>query len=413
MTRMTTRRCMRTAHAGALSLLLCSSAVSAQGGSPGPQAAALPLSGKTGVAGSALATQTALPGGTSGVNTVSPTVQVQGPLAGSRPAGALAALAGPLGLREAVRRGLEYNLGSVSVSQMVQQAHGQRRIARSALLPNLTSDLTAAVRQINLAAQGFEFGGSFQGFEIPDVVGPFHFVDFRGRLSQTVFDLTSLNNYRAARETARAAELSADDARDLVVLAVGGTYLQVQAARERVEAARTQVETANALYEQAAQRRAVGLLAQVDVDRSQIQSLTQQQRLAVLQSDLAKQKIKLVRMIGLGATDQYDLAEAVPYAPMAELVLDDALRQATENRRDLQAADAQLRAARRALAATRSERLPTVTVNADYGAIGRNPSEARRTFSVVGRVRTDLGGWSDRGARGTGRGRGGAASRGA
>ena len=49
-----------------------------------------------------------------------------------------------------------------------------------------------------------------------------------------------------------------------------------------------------------------------------------------------------------------------------------------------------MQAAERALASARAERLPTVAVSADYGTIGRNPSEAEATFSVVGRVRVPL-----------------------
>lgn len=368
--------------------LVCCVLAGLLGASASARGQLLPLSGRSGASGSALVTQPALPGATSSVNTVTPTIQVQGALSGSRPSST--PLNGPLGLRAAVQQGLDYNLGHVSVSQAVQQARSQRTMARSALLPTLMGDLSASVQQINLAAQGLDFGTSFGGFDIPSVVGPFHNIDLRARVSQSVFDLSSLNTYRASRETQRATELSADDARDLVVLAVGGTYLQAQAARARLEAARTQVETANALFVQTGERRRAGLLAQVDVDRSHIQALTQQQRLASVQNDLAKLKINLLRMIGLGATDQYELGEAVAFTPAPVVALDEAIRQARESRADLKAAEAQVRAAERALAAARAERLPTVTVNADYGAIGKDPGSAERTYGVVGRLRMPL-----------------------
>jgi len=372
----------RTTWLATAALLFMAAPALAQGG-----AIALPLSGRTAGVGSAGATQTALPGATSSVNTVSPTVLVQGPLSGSRTGSRV--LSGPLGFRDAVQRGLDYNLGSVSVAQMVQQARSQRTIARSALLPNLSGDLSVALQQLNLAAQGFDFGDAIEGFTIPRVVS-FHNVDIRARLSQTLFDRTSLNNYRSTRESARAMELSADDARDLVVLAVGGTYLQVQAARARLDATATQVETAEALLKQTRERQAVGLLAKVDVDRAEIQALTQRQRLTALRSDLVKLKINLVRMIGLGASDQYELADAVPFAQAPELGLDEAIRRAGDGRADLKAADAQLRAAELALAAARAEHLPTVGVTADYGTIGSSPSTSERTYGVAGRVRIPI-----------------------
>ena len=117
------------------------------------------------------------------------------------------------------------------------------------------------------------------------------------------------------------------------MLGVGGAYLQVVAARARVTAGQAQLETANALFQQTDQRRSVGLVAQVDVGRSQVQALTQQQRLTSLQNDFAKQKINLARMIGLPPTDQYEIGDDIPFAPAPPLPLEDALQQALDRPR--------------------------------------------------------------------------------
>jgi outer membrane protein TolC len=174
------------------------------------------------------------------------------------------------------------------------------------------------------------------------------------------------------------------------VLAVGGAYLQALASRARVDSARAQLETANVLYQQNVQRRGVGLVAQVDVDRSQVQALTQQQRLTSLQNEFAKQKINLTRMIGLPPRQEYELADRVGFAEAPSLTLEQALEQARQGRSDLEAAGAQVRAAERALAAVRAERLPSVSVNADYGGIGTTPFEARPSYSLIGVVRVPI-----------------------
>ncbi len=149
-------------------------------------------------------------------------------------------------------------------------------------MPNVNGSLSETVQQIDLKADGLRFSSPIPGFGIPSIVGPFNYFDLRARLTQTVADLTALNNYRSAKETLHANEFFAQDSKDLVVLAVGGAYLQVIAARARVESAKAQLETANALYQQTAQQRSVGLLAQIDVNKSQVQMLTQKQRLASL-----------------------------------------------------------------------------------------------------------------------------------
>ncbi len=327
-----------------------------------------------------------MPGTTTSVNTINPTVQVQGPYAGS--AEGKTPFSGKLSLREAVERGLQYNLGAVGVAQAVRQAHGQSRAARSALLPNVNGNLSETVEQIDLRASGLHFNipPSFP-FSIPSVVGPFNYFDLRATLSQSVADMTAWNNYRSAKENLRANELSGRDARDLVVLAVGGAYLQVIASAARVNSSRAQLESANVLYRQTSEQRSVGLVAQIDVNRSRVQMLTQQQRLTSLQNDLGKQKINLARMVGLSPNDRYEIVDDVPYAAAPAITLDDALKQAFSQRSDLKAAEAQVRAAELSRSAARAERLPSLSLSADYGAIGMNPSQSHGTFSVVGSLK--------------------------
>jgi outer membrane protein TolC len=277
----------------------------------------LPLSGRNAQNGSVAAVESPVPGTTTSVNTVNATVQVQGAYSGSMMGYAKRPFSGRLSLKDAIERGLAYNLGEVGFSNAANQAHGQARLSRSALLPNLTGDLAETVEQENLQALGLRFHFSLPGFTFPTIVGPFNYIDLRARLSQSVVDLTAWNNYKSAKESLRAAQYTIQDARDLVVLAVGGAYLQVIAAKARVVSARAQLDTANALYDQAVQQRKAGVLAQVDADRSQVQALTQQQRVFSLENDLAKQKIDLARMTGLPPTDQYDISDSVPFSATA------------------------------------------------------------------------------------------------
>jgi outer membrane protein TolC len=213
-------------------LLLFHGAAFGQSGSP------LPLSGRPPGNGSVSSTQTAIPGTTTSVNTLNPAIQVQGPYAGSANGANKAPFSGKLSLREAIQRGIAYNLGAIGLSQAVREAHGQSRVARSALLPNLNSDLSEVVEQVNIRALGVRLASPAPGVSIPSVVGPFNYFDLRARLSQTVADLTAWNNYRASLETVHANEFFSKDAHDLVVLAVGGAYVQVIAAQARVTSAR-------------------------------------------------------------------------------------------------------------------------------------------------------------------------------
>ncbi|MGH9632823.1 MAG: TolC family protein, partial [Bryobacteraceae bacterium] len=311
-------------------------------------------------------------------------VQVQGPYAGSVPGEKPSPGVLKLSLRDAIQRGLEYNHGAVGLAQVLRQARGQQKSARSQLLPNLNGSLRETVQQTNLRALGVRIPFA------PGVVGPFNYFDLRATLTQNLIDFTALNNYRAAQESAKAAELAARDARDLVVLAVGGAYLQVTAAEARVESAQAQLKTAQAIYDQSIERNQMGVLARIDVERSQVQLQTQQQRVSLLENDLAKQKLNLARIAGLAPGQRWEPADRVPFSPAPDLTLEQALTRAYEERDDLKAAKAQVRAGERALAAAKAERLPSLAVNADYGVIGVNPAQSHGTFTVTGNLRIPI-----------------------
>src|ERR1700692_422981 len=345
------------------------------------QAAQLPLSGRNAQSsGSVKTSEAPAPSTTATVNTLSPSVQVQGAYAGSIPGVAKRPFNGKLGLREAIQRGLAYNLGQTGATQSLRQAQGQSKVALSSLLPNINGTVNENVQTTDLRAEGFRF--SFPGFSIPNVIGPFNYIDFRAHLSQTVLDLTAINNYRAASDVAKANRYSAQDARDLIVLAVGGAYLQTIAAKARMASEDAQLQSANAVFDQSQQQFGQGLIAKVDADRNEVQALTHQQRLLSLKNDLAKQKINLARMIGLPPNDQYDLSDEVPFAPATPITVEAALAQAFQQRADLKAADAQVRAAERAHAAARGERYPSLEGAADYGGIGVNPNQLQTTYTA-------------------------------
>ncbi|HYP09165.1 MAG TPA: TolC family protein [Bryobacteraceae bacterium] len=345
------------------------------------QGVQLPLSGRTGQNGGVVVTQTPTPGVTSSVNTLNTNVQVQGPYTGSVPSGPLP---GALTLKDAIRRGLAHNLGSIGLNNAVRQSHGQSRVARSGLLPNLSANLRENVQQTNLAAFGFSLPNA------PSIVGPFNYFDLRATLTQTVADFTMLNNYRAAQANAESAAHSAQDARDLVVFAVAGAYMQVLTTRQRIDSVQAQIESARTIFSQLQEQKNAGVVAQLDVSRSRVELQTQQQRLLALQNDLAKQKINLARLVALAPTPNFELADTVPFTPAPDMTVELAMAEARQSRADLKAAETQVRAAERARAAAGAERLPSLAFSTDYGVIGKNPARSHGTFTVVGSLRIPI-----------------------
>lgn len=373
---------------GILSILFaCTGTVFAQlpsGGAAAPTATNLPASGRNNQGGSVNTAQQPVSGTTTSLNTLNPSVAISGPYTGSMGSTKGMPFNGKLSLEDALKRGLAYNLGSVSLHQTARQNSAQVRIARSALLPNINGSLAETVEQVDLAALGLRISTPFPGVRIPAVAGPFNYFALQANLSQNLANLTAIDNYRAAKATARASQYSLEDARDLVTLAVGGAYLQVLTAQARLDAAQAQLNTANAVFHQSSEQHSTGVLGRLNVDQSQVQTLTQQQQIITLRNDLAKQKINLARLTGLPPNPDYELTDTFPYSPAPEQNVADALARAEQQRSDLKAAEMQVEAARKALAAARAQHLPSLSMNGYYEAIGTNPAESHGAFSVTG-----------------------------
>jgi outer membrane protein TolC len=305
------------------------------------------------------------------------------PFQGSANAGSPSAQPLSLSLDEALKMGLRYNLGGINAEQSSQRAAGQSIAVRSALYPNLNGNLRENAQQIDLQSYGFNFKFPPNlGINIPSIVGPFNFFDLRAYLTQRIADLNALRSYQSARQTQRAAELTAADSREIVVYVVTAAYLQVIAESARVDSVKVQVQSAQAIFQQASDRFTAGLNAKVDMTRSQVELETQQQRLTSEVAEFAKEKIALARLIGLSPAQVFSLSDNMPYAPLDNISLEQALVLAAQNRSDLKAAEAQLHAAEYARKAAVAELYPTLGVTADYGVIGINPANSHGTFDV-------------------------------
>jgi len=352
---------------------------------PPTPARQLPLSGR-GAVGSVATPQVTLPGG-GGNDTVSGSVQVSGAYQGSVPAENVPAGAITLTLADAVKYGLAANLGILTANDSTRVSRAERLHALSSLLPYVSVSATQTSNQINLAAFGFQFKTPpGLNFSIPTVVGPFGTSALQANFNQSVWDFVQRRNWQATKDSEHASELSARDAREVVVLGVAGSYLQTLATAAHVESQRAQVANAQAVNQQAETRRQAGTNARIEVTRTLVELQAQQQRLSAFESDLKKQKIALARLIGLPLDRELMLSDPLTFNPPAVPEPAAAAQQAFQKRWDLQAADSQVKAAERIVAAARGERLPSVSFSGDYGALGSSPIAAHGVYTIAGSV---------------------------
>ena len=290
----------------------------------------------------------------------------------------------------AIRRALEHNLGVLTAEQNAGKAQGTRTKILSELLPNINGRVGETRQTLNLAAFGFGSTAGTPFADFPSIVGPFNVFDARVYLSQSVFDYAAINNNKAEGHNVEAAKLTFRSARDYVIHVAGNLFVQVLAASARADAARTQEETARALHAQAVDLKQGGIIAGIDVLRAEVQLSTQTQRTTNAINEFEKTKLQLARVIGLPLGQRFELDPALPELPVPDISIESAVTLAYNTRPDYKAALERVSAAEATRKSIVGDALPSVHIDANYGAIGLAPSDARATFAVAGAVNVPI-----------------------
>jgi len=314
----------------------------------------------------------------------------QNPFLGSAPEGKATTEVLQVDFKDAIDRGLRNNLGLLLAVDQSQATRGERWKELSSLLPDLSAHVLENVQTESLAALGFGKlapvllppGASAASF--PRVIPVFNYFDARLSLNQSIFNFRSFEKERAASENVKAAQFNYKDAREVVVLAVGNSYLQAIAAAARVETAEAQVKSAQALYDKAADQQKAGLSPAIDALRSQVELQARQQQLIVARNELAKQRLTVARIIGLPPGQEFVLTEKAPFQALAALPLETYLERAYASRADYQSVLAQVRAAELSRRAATAGHYPSFDLNANLGDIGVTPGQSNGTWQVMG-----------------------------
>jgi len=283
-----------------------------------------------------------------------------------------------LSLEDAIQRGVKNNLGAILSGTQTAAAKAQRLSQLQPLLPDVEFNGREAEMQVDLAAQGLRIPG------FPTIIGPFGYTDLRASLSWSLLDLHALRTYMAAKHQFKAAEYSAQDARDMIVMTVGNAYMLVLADQGRVSSFQAQVATAKVSLDQANASHEAGTAPRLDVLRAQVDYQSLQQQLIVAQNNLEKDKLALARAIGLPLDQKYNLTDKAPYAVFDQLDVEATIKQAHANRKDLAGMVEQTKAAEEQRKGATADRFPTVTVDADYGDIGVNVRHSHGTGNAQG-----------------------------
>ncbi|MGC2209848.1 MAG: TolC family protein [Candidatus Korobacteraceae bacterium] len=304
----------------------------------------------------------------------------QSPFTGSVPGGGLPAGTLDLTVQDAIDRSLKYNLGIVLSSQNSAAARAEHLKQLSNLLPQLNGSLREGYAKVNLEAEGLDL----KSFNIPGLGNSVQFSNSEARVSasEDLVDFNALEKTRAASADVRAAGFTYDSARETVTLSAAASYLLVISAQSQVEAATADLKTAESLYQLAKDREAAGLNPEIDTLRARVEAQVRRQNLIEANNNLAKQRITLLRVLGLPLHQSICLVSRVPYKPLPQVMEAEEFQRALAVRPDYLAAEQQVKAAELRRKAAQAEHLPSLGISGDYGVIGTRPDNAFPTWTV-------------------------------
>jgi outer membrane protein TolC len=286
-----------------------------------------------------------------------------------------------LTLQDAIQKALQANLSVLEAGTRVQEAEGTRaRHVSAALLPRVNAQTYANVQNRNLSA----FGMSLPG--MPEVVGPFSNYDFRIYAQQNVIDLQSYRGLKASERSLEAGKLDERDARDLIVRAVAALYLNAQSASARAEAAQSRVTDSSTLLKLARDKHDAGTATGVDVLRAEVQLANDRQALLIAQNQTKQSLLVLARNLSMSPATPMELAEPLIYHPLSQHEAEAVTPAALVARADYLSLASQRQALVEQQRANRARSYPRLSLNGNFGGIGRSIGGVTDTGLVQGQI---------------------------
>lgn len=316
-----------------------------------------------------------------------------------------------LSMGEAIRIALERSPSLRRSEWSTVLAELRAREQRSSLLPQVSLDALHSARTFNTASFGLDFPSApgQEPFFDPDgeVVGPVRTVDFRGHLSQTLFDWSAVTRVREAHASVDASSAQTDVVRNGVAGEAALRYVAAVRAGNRLEARTADVSLAEELLEEARALLSSGVGVRLDVTRAEAQLAAMEAELVSARSEARRTRLALLDALSLPLDAPVNLSPAPldarnvgspGEAPGPEDV-EARVAAALERRADLRELELRTEAAHLGEAAVRAERLPRVSLVAADGITGDEYSRLLNTYEWGVRVSLPIFDGARRGAR--------------
>ena len=297
-----------------------------------------------------------------------------------------------LSLDDAIRRGLENNLGLREAESNQKILQGEKNEALQQFLPTITLTGDTGFHEYNLAALGFspslasKFSGRAPGVSAANfpLITRVDLTEGQVHFEQTLFSGSVIAGWKAAGAAERVAYYARMSAEGEVIQQVAVSYLRAIAAASDVDNARALMAEDQVALDHAREAHQAGTVANLDLLRAQVELQAQQQEVIATENDLDKDLILLKREIGVAPGQKIELTDRAPYTDLALQTPDEVRATAYQNRQDYQNLQNQVIEDKAVRAAYRSQRLPSLSFKGYYGASAVNGAGTHGNFAAIG-----------------------------
>ena len=304
-----------------------------------------------------------------------------------------------LSLDDAIRRGLENNLGLKEAENGEREIKAEKFEALQEFLPTINLVGSNGFYQHDLAALGFgpgiisKFSSLFPSGKLPTGISYITRDDLtQGQIqySQMLFSGPVIAGYKAARAAEQAGHFAKMSARGEVVQQVATAYLHAIAAASEVDNAKALEAQDQLSLSHVHDAHLAGTAANLDELRARVQLQAQQQALIGAQNYQEKALILLKREIGLDPGQKITLTDAAPYSELASQTPEEVRATAYKNRQDYQNFQNQVIELKAVHNAYRSQRLPSLSFGGYYGIDKVNGTGSHGNFVAQGNLSIPL-----------------------
>ncbi len=287
-----------------------------------------------------------------------------------------------LNLHDAIQAAIDNNVNVRLLKERIAAAQAQANASFGSLLPNVSGYVNGRNQTVNLAAFGLP-ADRLSGLGMArSVTEPFEVYDARATLVQNIFSLSLIQRWRALKTGVDVAGLEAEVTKRDVMATVGLLYIEALRSDEAVKARQADIELAQQLFKLAKDRKAAGAATGLDVTREEVQLENNRQRWLVTKNEQENARLNLIRALGISFEVRLVLTEQLMFIPVEAQAPEQALMTALEQRLELRAQENRQKSVALSLSSVTSERLPSISLNGDYGWIGIKPEDAMTTRSI-------------------------------